>query len=48
MSGFIEGSNVNLATEQINLLLNRHAFQANLNAFRVQAEVLGELLSLEE
>lgn len=48
VSGFIEGSNVNLATEQINLLLNRHAFQANLNAFRAQAEVLGELLSLEE
>ena len=48
VSGFVEGSNVDLATEQINLLLNRHAFQANLNAFRAQAEVLGELWSLEE
>lgn len=46
--GAVEGSNVDLATEQINLLLNRQAFQANVNAFRAQDEVLGELLNLLE
>lgn len=46
--GAIEGSNVDPATEQVNLLLDRHAFQANLAAFRAQDEVLGDLLQLEQ
>lgn len=46
--GAVEGSNVDLATEQINMLMNRQAFQANVNAFRAQADILGELLNLQE
>lgn len=47
-SGALQGSNVDLVTEQVNLLLNRNAFEANLAAFRVQSDVLGELLDLIE
>ena len=47
-SGALQGSNVDLVTEQVNLLMNRNAFEANLAAFRVQSEVLGELLDLIE
>lgn len=48
MPGAVQGSNVNLAAEQVNSVLNRHAFQANLNAFRAQSDMLGELLNLQE
>lgn len=44
----IEGSNVDIATEQVNLLLNRRAFEANVNALRAQDEALGDLLDLED
>lgn len=47
-SGALQGSNVDLVTEQVNLLMNRNAFEANLNAFRVQSDMLGELLDLIE
>lgn len=39
-----EGSNVDLTTETVNLLLNKRQFQANLNALRAQDEALGDLL----
>lgn len=44
--GALSGSNVDLATEQVNMILDRHALQANVNAFRVQDDVLGELLNI--
>lgn len=44
--GTVQGSNVNVAAEQIDSILNVRALQANLNAFRAQDEVLGELLDL--
>lgn len=44
----VEGSNVNLATEMVNTLVNRNAYQANVNAFRAQADLVGELLDLVE
>lgn len=44
--GALNASNVNFATEQTNLLIDTRAAQANLNAFRVQADVLGELLNI--
>lgn len=42
----VEGSNVNLARELTETVLNRNAFQANANAFRAQADLVGELLDL--
>jgi flagellar basal body rod protein FlgG len=46
--GSLPGSNVNLAVELVNLLLDRHAFEANADAFRAQSDVLGELLDLTD
>ncbi len=48
MPGMLEGSNADLGAEQVNTLLNRRAFEANLSAFRAQSEVPGELLNLQE
>ena len=45
-TGALAGSNVDLATEQVNLLLDRNLLQANVNAFRAQSDVLGELLDI--
>ena len=45
-SGALTGSNVNLATEMTNMIANRHTFQANINAFKVQADLIGELLDI--
>ena len=42
--GPIEGSNVDLATETVNLLLNKRQFEANVNALRAQDQALGDLL----
>jgi flagellar hook protein FlgE len=42
----LEGSNVDLTTESVGLFQNRGLFQANASAFRVQADLLGELLDL--
>jgi flagellar basal-body rod protein FlgG len=46
ISGALEGSNVNLAQEQVNSLQNVNGFKANANAFRAQSDLLGELLNL--
>jgi flagellar basal-body rod protein FlgG len=46
--GTVQGSNVNLAAEETNLLIDRRAFEANVNAFRAQADVLGYLLNIRE
>ena len=42
--GPTEGSNVDLTTESVNLLMNRRQFEANINALRAQDEALGDLL----
>ncbi|PCJ62758.1 MAG: hypothetical protein COA73_05970 [Candidatus Hydrogenedentota bacterium] len=39
---------VNLATEMTNLLINQRAFEANVNALKMQDEALGDLLDLSE
>jgi flagellar hook protein FlgE len=39
---------VNLATVQVNSILNRTAFRANVNALRTQDEMIGELLDLND
>jgi flagellar basal-body rod protein FlgG len=44
--GALNASNVNLATEQVNLLIDTRTAQANINAFRAQADVLGELINI--
>lgn len=38
------GSNVDPAVEQVNLLINRRQFEANINALRAQNDTLGDLL----
>jgi flagellar basal body rod protein FlgG len=37
------GSNVDPAVEQVNLLINRLQFEANINALRAQDDTLGDL-----
>ncbi|MBI5094260.1 MAG: flagellar hook-basal body complex protein [Candidatus Hydrogenedentes bacterium] len=46
LSGALAGSNVDLSTEMVNSLINVHAARANLNAFRAQSDLLGELLNI--
>ncbi|MBI2425728.1 MAG: flagellar hook-basal body protein [Candidatus Hydrogenedentes bacterium] len=46
-AGVLQGSNAGLATEQVGLLLDTRYAQANVNAFRAQDELLGELLDLQ-
>lgn len=46
-SGGSMRSNVNLASEMANLIVNRNAYQANVTAFRAQADLVGELLDLQ-
>lgn len=38
-------SNVDLATENVNLLLNKRQFEANVNALRAQNDALDDLLN---
>jgi len=40
------GANVDLATEQVNLLINQRQFEANLNALRTQDETLEDFLDI--
>lgn len=42
-----EGSNVDIATEQVNLLLNQRQFEANAAALRAQNETLADFLDLK-
>ncbi len=44
--GALQGSNVSVVREQANAILDTRAAQANINAFRAQADVLGELLDM--
>jgi len=44
----VEGSNVDPTMEQVNLVLNRHQFEANAAALKAQVDLLGEVLDLAE
>lgn len=44
--GIPGGSNVDLTTEQVNLLVERADFRANTAAFRAQDELVGNMLNL--
>ncbi len=44
--GALQGSNTDLTTEAVNTTLNKRAFEANVNAFRAQDDILGDLLNL--
>ena len=46
LSGAHEMSNVNLTDQVVNQVLDGNMLQANANAFRAQADLLGELLNL--
>lgn len=48
LSGILQQSNVNLATEFTNATLDTIAARANANAFRTQSEVIGELLDIQD
>lgn len=43
---FSEGSNVDIVSEQVNLLIDKRQFQANVNALKLQDETLGDLLDM--
>lgn len=45
-SSTIAGSNVDPSAEQVNLLLNRRQFEANISALKAQNDTTGELLDL--
>lgn len=45
--GTIEGSNVDIATEMVNLIRDERATQVNAAAFRTQDETLGTILDLK-
>lgn len=47
-SGALQGSNVNLANELVNTIVNRNTFQANAAAFRAQSDIVGELFDRSE
>ncbi len=44
--GAVQQSNVDLARETVGGILDRQAVQANVNAFRAQADILGELIDI--
>ncbi len=44
--GTLQGSNVNMTLEMVSQVLDTHTLAANVNAFRAQEDVLGELLDL--
>jgi flagellar basal-body rod protein FlgG len=44
--GAIAQSNVNVAEQAVNTILDTNALRANVNAFRAQDEMLGELLNI--
>jgi len=46
-TGALEGSNVELGRELADVTLNTRFLQANVNAFRAQAELLGTLLDID-
>lgn len=46
--GALEGSNVDLATEMVDQIVNQRAFEANLKPIQTADEMLGTLLDLKE
>ena len=47
LSGYLEQSNVDLATEFTNLILSQRAFQANARIITTSDELLTELVNLK-
>lgn len=45
--GTVRAPNVNLETETVNLIAARSAYKANLNAIKIQADVLNSLLDIQ-
>lgn len=48
VSGALEGSNVDLATEMVSQIVNQRAFEANLKPIQTADEMLGTLLDLKQ
>ena len=44
LSGFLEGSNVDIAEEMVDQILSRAAFKANVNVIKANDEMIGSLI----
>ena len=47
LSGFLEGSNVEVAAEMIDQIITKAAFKANFNVIKTNDEMLGSLLDIK-
>jgi len=45
--GFVEGSNTDVATEMVNLIVNSRTYQANAQTVRTADEMLGTVIDLK-
>jgi len=47
LSGFLEGSNVDIAEEMVDQIVSKAAFKANANVIKVNDEMIGSLLDIK-
>jgi len=47
LSGFLEGSNVDIAEEMIDQIVSKAAFKANINVIKANNEMIGSLLDIK-
>ena len=47
LSGFLEGSNVDIAEEMVDQIINKAAFKANVNIIKTNDKMLGSLLDIK-
>ena len=47
LSGFLEGSNVDIAEEMIDQIVAKAAFKANVNVIKANDEMIGSLLDIK-
>jgi flagellar basal-body rod protein FlgG len=47
LSGFLEGSNVDIASEMVDLIVAKAAFKANVNVIKASDEMLGTILDIK-
>jgi flagellar basal-body rod protein FlgG len=47
LSGFLEGSNVNITEEVVNQIVSKAAFKANINVIKANDELLGSILDIK-
>ena len=47
LSGFLEGSNVDIAEEMVDQIVSKAVFKANVNVIKVSDEMLGSILDIK-